>query len=607
MIDSKTIAAMSVRIGADTTGFRKGLTKTKSGMTALKGVSSQLKGMLVGMFSVAAITTFTKKAAELYDVQAKAEAGLLTALKGNSDMQQRLLTLAKERQDVTLYGDEETISGMTRLASILGQNEDAIKSLTPLVQDLATKNKMDLATAADLVAKSVGSSTNALSRYGIVITGAVGSSDRLNNAVEALNKQVGGQSEAAAKAGTGAIIQMKNAWGDMLEMIGNGESQAINNNARFMAAIFKAMAGGMEKNHEAALTEYDKFANKVQGKSKEELNNLLAFYEKQYKEMNARFGSIKVTDNNIDLMDALYAKRLNKFDKYIQILKKQLGSLGAPIKEVSSLLDIQNEKLKEENKLKRASGTEEELAYHNQRIKQYEAEIKRLNELLPIKRENVHLDQLSGKSANVTAKGSTGLVGLGNGELFDSKAADDFKRKLEILQDASVQASSIISDSFLNISDSWAEAMGQLLTNGKVDNLASLLLSPLADVAENMGKLAISMGLATLGIKAALKSLNPAVAIAAGAALIVLAKVVKSKLSAMSSGGGTSTGISSMSLGASTSSQSSSTEDTRYVNRRMGQAGNTQNQVKVTGRIRLEGRDLYLILENEKKRLNTVV
>ena len=53
---------------------------------------------------------------------------------------------------------------------------------------MATAKGMNLSAAADLVAKSVGSSTNALSRYGIQIEG-VGSTERLDSAVIALEGQ----------------------------------------------------------------------------------------------------------------------------------------------------------------------------------------------------------------------------------------------------------------------------------------------------------------------------------------------------------------------------------------------------------------------------------
>tara|TARA_R110001583_G_scaffold8758_2_gene41450 strand:- start:3116 stop:4600 length:1485 start_codon:yes stop_codon:yes gene_type:complete len=102
----------------------------------------------------------------------------------------------------------------------MGLEEDAVRRLTPLIQDMATTKGMDLRAAADLVAKSVGSSTNALTRYGVEITGAVGSSERLETAVTGLSKQFEGQAQSAAKAGAGGLKQLSNRFGDLMEKIG---------------------------------------------------------------------------------------------------------------------------------------------------------------------------------------------------------------------------------------------------------------------------------------------------------------------------------------------------------------------------------------------------
>jgi hypothetical protein len=118
-----------------------------------------------------------------------------------------------------LYGDEQTIEAQALLA-ILVKEEKALLRLTPLVQDLATAKQMDLASAADIVAKSFATSNNLLGRYGIEVTGAAGSAARLESVVNSLNKAVGGQAEAAAKVGISAIQRYENALGDLQETIG---------------------------------------------------------------------------------------------------------------------------------------------------------------------------------------------------------------------------------------------------------------------------------------------------------------------------------------------------------------------------------------------------
>jgi hypothetical protein len=162
---------------------------------------------------------FAAVSIKAFDQQAKAEAGLRTALGQNEAAFKSLTEQAKELQKVTLFGDEETIAAQTMLAT-MGLEEEAIKRLIPLVQDMATAKGMNLKAAADLVAKSVGSSTNALSRYGITIEGAVGSTERLDSAVGSLATMFSGQATAAAEAGAGAWTQLKNELMDFAEVVG---------------------------------------------------------------------------------------------------------------------------------------------------------------------------------------------------------------------------------------------------------------------------------------------------------------------------------------------------------------------------------------------------
>jgi len=216
---------LKAKITADNSDFKN---KTKQSEQAAKSFTDKMVSygkMLVGAWGfskiVQGIKNFISTAVAAYDVQAKAEESLLVALKGREDIQKNIIRQAQELQKTTLFGDEQTIEGASRLAQLLGQDEKGIKRLLPLVQDLAqAKFGGNLVTAADLVAKSVGSSTNALSRYGIEITGAVGSSERLESAIAALNKQVGGQAQAAAEVGTGSLTQLKNIWGDLKEVVG---------------------------------------------------------------------------------------------------------------------------------------------------------------------------------------------------------------------------------------------------------------------------------------------------------------------------------------------------------------------------------------------------
>lgn len=76
----------------------------------------------------------------------------------------------------------------------------------------------------------------------------------------------------------------------------------------------------------------------------------------------------------------------------------------------------------------------------------------------------------------------------------------------------------------------FAEGFGEMLSGGgNLQGFSAMVAGTFADMAINVGKVAISTGIAVAGIKAALKSLNPVAAIAAGAALVALGTAVKSR------------------------------------------------------------------------------
>lgn len=208
----------TVKLGADIGEFTSKMRKASSSFKKM-GKNIQKAGKTMSMSLTAPLTAFAAASIKAFDTQAKAEAKLNTALKGNKEAFKSLTAQARELQNVTIFGDEETMAAQSMLAS-MGLEEEAIKRLTPLIQDMATAKGMNLTAAADLVAKSVGSSTNALSRYGIQIEGAVGSTDRLDSAVLALKGQFDGQAKAAAKAGAGPLKQLSNRFGDLMEKIG---------------------------------------------------------------------------------------------------------------------------------------------------------------------------------------------------------------------------------------------------------------------------------------------------------------------------------------------------------------------------------------------------
>lgn len=222
-VDTITAAALG-KLKSFSSGSVSAFTRLgRSGRTAMKrlggGVSglltklTSLRGILIAVASGAALGKFIS----LSNKQEEAEIKLKTALGHTS---QALLDQASALQKVTTFGDEEIIQAQALIGAFT-RDEASIQRATKATLDLAAAKGMDLATAADLVSKTLGSSTNALSRYGIEVTGSVGSTERLNSLVEGLTQAFGGQAAALAATNSGGLKQFRNALGDVGEKLGD--------------------------------------------------------------------------------------------------------------------------------------------------------------------------------------------------------------------------------------------------------------------------------------------------------------------------------------------------------------------------------------------------
>jgi len=185
--------------------------------------TNTLKGFVGGQAIIGAtrkaystLQSTIQEGIQLYGIQVKAEAQLRNSLGYTSVA---LLEQASALQKLTTFGDEATIRAQALISAFVKEEEQILRVM-PLVQDLAAAKGMNLAAAADLVSKTLGSSTNAMSRYGIEVSGAVGSTERLETLMISLEKAFGGTAQAIANTDIGRIEQMANEIGDIKETIG---------------------------------------------------------------------------------------------------------------------------------------------------------------------------------------------------------------------------------------------------------------------------------------------------------------------------------------------------------------------------------------------------
>lgn len=210
----------------------------------VKGIKSSF-GSLTGAISLAqvgylklaqVVSQFGGKAIESFKIQEQAEAKLVQALKNQGTFTEanikRLKDLAKARQKVTQFGDEETISAQAMLASFK-LNTEQIADLTPLMQDLAvmtsktTGSQADLEAMGKLVGLALEGQAGRLTQAGISMTKAqkeaLALADRTEKAaivMEIMRENAGGLAEAVGNTLSAQLKKTNNDIGDQFEALG---------------------------------------------------------------------------------------------------------------------------------------------------------------------------------------------------------------------------------------------------------------------------------------------------------------------------------------------------------------------------------------------------
>jgi len=204
----------------------KEIKKIDKQSTLLSSSFKKLGGVVAAAFSLGVIKSFIQESVRLASIQQQSEAQLLQALKGRRNVQQSLIAQAQKLQSLTIFGDEDIIRAQSLIAAFV-KEEEQIKALTEVTLDLAAAKGFDLASAGDLITKTFASSTNALSRYGIEVTGAAGSSERLESITTALNNAFQGQAQVLAETNAGRLQQLNNLIGDLKESFGAAVLEGI--------------------------------------------------------------------------------------------------------------------------------------------------------------------------------------------------------------------------------------------------------------------------------------------------------------------------------------------------------------------------------------------
>ena len=336
-----------------------GAGKAKKQVGGLNGAISKM-GKAVGIASAAyfgarGLISGFSTVIRLAGIQEQAEKKLEVALGKTS---KALLNQATALQKMTTFGDEAIIGVQSSLAAFI-KDEEQIKKATEATLDMAVAMGMDLKAAGDLVAKTLGSSTNAMSRYGIEVKGAVGSTERLESLTNNVATLFGGQASAQAETMTGQIEQMKNSMGDAAETLGEVFGPAIIGSADLIKGAaeslkdFIAVSGdtimslfGIEKKTEESATatrdfsgEQKKLADELKATNAQLLEqksiseDLRTFYTSRAEGLSQEINALKLRKLELD----------GTIEAMIEVVKRGGEVTASEMEQINTLIQLRQE------------------------------------------------------------------------------------------------------------------------------------------------------------------------------------------------------------------------------------------------------------------------
>lgn len=256
---SRRIADLLIKIGADSYEFQQRAKQVERG---LDGLSKRLTsiGKEMSLKVTAPLAALGAVSLNLADIQAKAEAKVQQAIKSTRGAAklsfEQLKQFASQLQGKTIFGDEKILNDSTAqlltFTNIAGEN---FKRTQAVALDLATVLDGDLKSASIQLGKALNDpvkNLTALSRAGIQFSKEqtdtiknLAETNRLAEAqgliLEELERQYGGQAEAAAKVGLGTLQQLKNQWGDFMEQIGATLMPVVNKIAKALSSVIAVL------------------------------------------------------------------------------------------------------------------------------------------------------------------------------------------------------------------------------------------------------------------------------------------------------------------------------------------------------------------------------
>lgn len=250
------MAEVKLTIGAIIEGLKNGLDEAKGHIASFAGFVKKHEGSIKKArtesgIAFAAEILAVRTAVKAYAEAEQADIKLAQAMKARGVYTQELfdktVAYAVARMKATIYDDEAIKGAQSLLIAISNLTGNGLERATDATLDLAQAKKIDLASAATMVAKAINGSTVSMRGLIDVDFEGLNATERLDAVLAALTERFGGQAEAAT-AGTGALKQLSNIYGELKESLGAALIPMISQLAKWLTAIIPKMQAWVESN-----------------------------------------------------------------------------------------------------------------------------------------------------------------------------------------------------------------------------------------------------------------------------------------------------------------------------------------------------------------------
>lgn len=220
-------------LAAKTREYKKALDDANSAVEKAIGVNNGLSGTVkgligsfIGLQTVRVVSGYIMDSVSAFREEDRAIKALNQSLANagvySEAYSREIQDLAAQIQQTTNYGNEAVIKAQA-LGQAYAGNVKITKDLTLATIDFAAATGMDLESAFTLVGKSIGSSTNALGRYGVQLGKNMSDSQK----AESITNQLGAAFSGQAKNMADAAQHLNNELQEVAKAIGRVFNPAI--------------------------------------------------------------------------------------------------------------------------------------------------------------------------------------------------------------------------------------------------------------------------------------------------------------------------------------------------------------------------------------------